>query len=99
VVDVANRVSQQIPNTKININTEAVPDKRSYRVDFSLYESLAPNHLPQVDLNQSIDELAAGLKKMNFQDQNFRVSEMMRLKVLQNLQDKKLLDMNLYWTK
>ena len=99
VVDVANRVSQQIPNTKININTEAAPDKRSYRVDFSLYESLAPNHLPQVDLNQSIDELVAGLKKMNFQDQNFRVSEMMRLKVLQNLQGKKLLDRNLYWTK
>ena len=99
VVDVANRVSQRIPNTKIDINTEAAPDKRSYRVDFSLYESLAPNYLPQVDLDQSIDELAEGLKRMNFKDQNFRVSEMMRLKILQNLQDKKLLDRNLYWTK
>jgi len=99
VVDVANRVSQRIPNTKIDINTEAAPDKRSYRVDFSLYESLAPNYLPQVDLDQSIDELAEGLKRMNFKDQNFRASEMMRLKILQNLQDKKLLDRNLYWTK
>jgi nucleoside-diphosphate-sugar epimerase len=99
VVDVANRVSQRIPNTKIDINTEAAPDKRSYRVDFSLYESLAPNYLPQVDLDQSIDELAEGLKRMNFKDQNFRVSEMMRLKVLQNLQDKRLLDKNLYWKK
>jgi len=97
VIEVANRVSKHIPNTKININTDAAPDKRSYQVDFSLYESLAPNHLPQVDLNQSIDELAAGLKKMNFQDENFRVSEMMRLKVLQNLQDKNILDKNLYW--
>lgn len=97
VVDVANRVSKRIPNTKIDINKDAAPDKRSYQVDFSLYESLAPNHLPQVDLNQSIDELAAGLQKMNFQDQNFRVSEMMRLKVLQNLQDKNLLDEKLYW--
>ena len=99
VVDVANRVSQRIPNTKIDINTEAAPDKRSYRVDFSLYESLAPNYLPQVDLDQSIDELAEGLKRMNFKDQNFRASEMMRLKVLQNLQDKRLLDKNLYWKK
>jgi len=97
VVDVANTVSKRIPNTKIDINKDAAPDKRSYQVDFSLYESLAPNHLPQVDLNQSIDELVAGLQKMNFQDQNFRVSEMMRLKVLQNLQDKKLLDKNLCW--
>jgi len=97
VVDVANRVSKQITNTRIDINTDAAPDKRSYQVDFSLYESLAPNHLPQVDLNQSIEELTAGLQKMNFQDQYFRVSEMMRLKVLQNLQDKKLLDKELYW--
>jgi nucleoside-diphosphate-sugar epimerase len=97
VVDVANRVSKQINNTKIDINTDAAPDKRSYQVDFSLYERLAPNHLPQVDLNQSINELATGLQKMNFQNQNFRGSEMMRLKVLQNLQDKKLLDKKLYW--
>ena len=99
VSDVANKVSQRIPNIKIDVNTKAAPDKRSYRVDFSLYESLAPNHLPQVDLDQSIDELADGLKRMNFKNQNFRTSEMMRLKVLQNLQDKKLLDKNLYWKK
>jgi nucleoside-diphosphate-sugar epimerase len=99
VSDIANRVSLRIPNTKININTKAAPDKRSYRVDFSLYESLAPNHLPKVDLNQSIDELVSGLKKMNFQDHNFRMSELMRLKVLQNLQNKKLLDADLYWIK
>jgi nucleoside-diphosphate-sugar epimerase len=97
VVDVANKVSKRIPNTRIDINKDAAPDKRSYQVDFSLYESLAPNHLPQVDLDQSIDELAAGLQKMNFKDQNFRASEMMRLKVLQNHQDKNMLDQNLYW--
>jgi nucleoside-diphosphate-sugar epimerase len=97
VIDVANTVSKQIPNTKIEINTETAPDKRSYRVDFSLYERLAPNHLPQVNLMQSIDELVTGMKKMNFKDVNFRGSEMMRLKVLQNLQYKKLLDENLFW--
>jgi nucleoside-diphosphate-sugar epimerase len=97
VVDIANTVAKNIPNTKININKNAAPDKRSYKVDFSLYESLAPNYLPQVDLAQSINELAEGLRKMDFKDANFRASEMMRLKVLQNHQKNKSLDNDLYW--
>jgi UDP-glucose 4-epimerase len=48
-------------------------------------------------LAQSIDELAEGLKKMNFKDPDFRSSEMMRLKVLQNLKQKQLLNEELYW--
>jgi len=97
VIDLANRVAETLSGVEININPNAMPDKRSYKVDFSLYESLAPNHLPQVDLKQSIEELAYGLKKMNFADQNFRFSELMRLKVLQNLQEKKILSQDLYW--
>lgn len=97
VIDVANEVAKSIPGTKIDVNKEGAPDKRSYQVDFSLYESLAPNHLPQVDLAQSIDGLVEGLRKMNFKDTNFRTSEMMRLKVLENLKKKKILDNDLYW--
>lgn len=97
VVEIANEVVKRIPGTKIEINKEAAPDKRSYKVDFSLYASLASNYLPVVDLAQSIDELATGLKKMNFIDPDFRVSEMMRLKVLQNLKQKQLLNEKLYW--
>jgi hypothetical protein len=44
-----------------SINKNATLGKRSYQVDFSLYESLAPNHLPQVSLEQSIGELIKGL--------------------------------------
>jgi len=97
VVDLANEVAKRIPGTKIEINKEAAPDKRSYQVDFSLYASLAPNHLPRVDLAQSIDELSEGLRRMHFNDPDFRASEMMRLKVLQNLKSKQFLDEELYW--
>lgn len=98
VIDLANEVAKRIPGTKIEVNKEAAPDKRSYQVDFSLYASLAPNHLPSVNLAQSIDELVEGLKKMNFKDPDFRSSEMMRLKVLQNLKQKQLLNEDLYWS-
>ena len=97
VVELANEVAKRIPGTKIEVNKAAAPDKRSYQVDFSLYASLAPNHLPSVNLAQSVDELAEGLKKMNFKDPDFRSSEMMRLKVLQNLKQKRLLNEKLYW--
>jgi len=83
VRDLANAVAKAIPGTKVSINTSAPPDKRSYRVDFSLYRSLAPKHLPQVSLKQTIQELKEGLSGMGFDDKNFRSSQFMRLKVLE----------------
>jgi nucleoside-diphosphate-sugar epimerase len=97
VIDIANEVSKSIPGTMININKNAAPDKRSYQVDFSMYESLAPDHIPSISLSQSINELINGLRKMGFNDANFRTSDMMRLKVLQNHQTHNRLDKNLYW--
>jgi len=79
----ANAVAESIPGTKVSINESALPDKRSYRVDFSLYRRLAPTHQPQVTLEQSIRELKDGLTEMNFADRNFRSSQFMRLKVLE----------------
>ena len=50
-----------IHGTEVSINHEAPPDKRSYRVDFSLFRSLAPAHQPQSDLAGTIDALRNGL--------------------------------------
>jgi nucleoside-diphosphate-sugar epimerase len=81
--DLANAVSAAIPGATVSINTSAPADSRSYRVDFGLYRSLAPNHQPVIDLSQSIQRLITGLERINFKDSNFRSSELMRLKVLQ----------------
>ncbi len=83
VKDLANAVAKAIPGTKVSINESAPPDKRSYRVDFSLYRKLAPLHQPQVSLEQAIRELKEGLSGMHFDDKNFRSSQFMRLKVLE----------------
>ncbi|MCG6869335.1 MAG: SDR family oxidoreductase [Gammaproteobacteria bacterium] len=97
VRDLAEAVKEQMPDVELEINTEAQPDKRSYRVDFSLYKSLAPGHLPQVPLDQSIRELREGLERMGFDNQDFRNSQYMRLKVLNGLQERKLLGKELRW--
>lgn len=97
VVELAKMVQAQGQDTKVSINTDAAPDKRSYKVNFDLYKSLAPKHLPQCDMNQSIRELYDGLRAMQFATKNFRDSENVRLKVLAAHRDQGLLDSELRW--
>jgi nucleoside-diphosphate-sugar epimerase len=99
VKDLAAAVAQAVEGTKVSINTSAPPDKRSYRVDFSLYKQLAPNHLPQISLEQAIQGLVTGLSGMNFSDPNFRSSQFMRLKVLERHMSDGRLGEDLYWKK
>src|SRR6185312_2663559 len=61
VKDLAEAVAKAIPGTEVSINQNAPPDKRSYRVDFSMFKSLAPNHVPAQTLESSIAGLRDGL--------------------------------------
>lgn len=97
VKDLAEAVARAVPGTKVSINTAAPPDKRSYRVDFSLYERIAPNHQPQVSLEQAIDALKEGMQRMGFHDANFRSSQFMRLKVLEKHMADGRLSQDLRW--
>ncbi|WP_152046227.1 NAD-dependent epimerase/dehydratase family protein [Aureimonas psammosilenae] len=83
VRDLAEAVARQVPGTRISINTSAAVDSRSYKVDFTRYAELAPDHQPRVKLDDSIAELVAGLTAMGFNDPDFRQSKMIRLKVLE----------------
>jgi nucleoside-diphosphate-sugar epimerase len=85
VRDLAEAVAAEIPGVKLSINTQAPPDQRSYRVDFSKYAQLAPGHQPRTTLVQSIERLKHGLGGFGFSDTDFRNSGLMRLKVLESL--------------
>ena len=98
VRDLAAAVATAIPGTKVSINTDAPPDKRSYKVDFALFRNLAPNHVPQVTLAQSIERLRDGLVGMGFADKDFRNSQYMRLKTLERLMGSGRLAPDLRWT-
>ena len=84
VKELAEAVARAVPGTKVSINLQAPPDKRSYRVDFSRFRDLAPAHVPQVTLDQSIGMLREGLAGMGFADRNFRNSQQIRLRVLED---------------
>ena len=98
VKDLAEAVAAIIPGTDIEINQDALPDKRSYRVNFDLFEELAPHHQPEYDLHSTIIELKAGLEAMGFADSDFHDSNLIRLKTLKELRSGGFLDENLYWS-
>ena len=97
VRDLAEAVARHVPGTTVSINTNAPPDKRSYRVDFALFRSLAPDSIPQVTLDQSITRLRDGLTAMGFKDKDFRSSPYMRLKTLERHMAAGRLGMDLRW--
>ncbi len=97
VRDLAEAVADIIPGVEISINKDAMPDKRSYRVNFDLFKELAPEHQPQYDINRTIKELKNGLESINFKDKNYHDSIYIRLKVLNDLCGNGLLDDQLHW--
>lgn len=98
VLELAESVASVLPGTEILLNEYAPPDKRSYRVNFSLFESLAPHYQPLYTLKQTIRELYAGLVAMDFKNTVFRDSPYMRLKVLTRLREIRYLNSRLEWT-
>ncbi len=95
VRELAAAVQQIFGNIEVDINTNAAPDKRSYKVSFDLYEKLAPNHQPQMSLANAVEDLKKGLEGIGFNDVNFRQSNLIRLKTIQKLLDEKIIDENL----
>jgi len=97
VKDLAAAVAAAVPGTGVSINREAPPDKRSYRVDFSLFRRLAPHHQPLATLGDSIGRVQRGLENMGFADKEFRSSPLIRLKTLDRLISRGALLPSLRW--
>lgn len=97
VRDLAHAVSAALPGTTVSINSEAPVDSRSYRVDFSLFQSLVGDYRPQVTLSQSISRLIDGMREMGFKDRDFRQSKLMRLHVLRGHIQEHRLSESLEW--
>jgi len=97
VKDLAEVVQRVIPNVDMSINPDAVPDKRSYRVDFSLFRSLAPDFIPKVSLEDAVKDLYSGLESIGFSDYNFRSSNLMRLNMLKDHKKSGRLNEQLEW--
>jgi UDP-glucose 4-epimerase len=97
VRDLAKAVAKVVPGCELSIATDAAVDSRSYRVDFGLFARLAPRHLPQMTLADSIGELVTGLRDIGFADGDFLESPLVRLQVLKSLIAEGHLSEDLTW--
>lgn len=64
VSELATHVTNSIENTTVNINGAPVKDDRSYKVDFSLFSELAPQHQPLYTLDATIADLATNSRAL-----------------------------------
>ncbi len=97
VATLAEAVAMELPGTRVRINHNAPPDRRSYQVDFSRFRALAPDHQPQMTLHRAIAALREGLRAIAFADENFRDGPAIRLKQLEQHIDTGRLTPALHW--
>lgn len=97
VRDLAEAVAAGTPGTEVRINADAPVDSRSYQVDFSLFEQLAPDHVPRVNLQSSISQLIEALQSSEVQRQWSGPERLIRLKVLQAHLSAGRIDQDLRW--
>jgi nucleoside-diphosphate-sugar epimerase len=95
--DLASAVADVFPDVEVLLDKSAAPDRRSYRVNFSLFERLAPLHQPGVELDEAVRELWDGLRRMGFDDPEYRDSSLIRLSVLRGLRECGLVNDELVW--
>lgn len=99
VRDLAEAVAGVMPGTKIEVNKDAVIDKRSYRVDFSRYRGLAgEQYLPKESLRETIEDLKSGIEAMDMRGADFRESNLVRLRTIRRLMSQGLLNKDLEWS-
>ena len=97
VKELAKLIQLHIPQIEVIINKNAFPDKRSYRVNFDKFSKLAPKYAPKININQTILELIHGLKDSNFNNLEFRKSNLIRLNKINWLKENNLINNNLNW--
>ena len=97
VLELAEYVSDIIKGTSIDINKDAAKDRRSYKVDFSLYKSLAGDFYPKQNIHTSIDQIAKLISEINLPESDFRESNFLRLNHLRNLVKLNSIDKLLKW--
>lgn len=85
--DLAYAVRKHFPEADVSINTKASADRRSYRVGFERFRTLAPDHQPQMTLDGAIRELSEGLQSLRHAENGNGMSHLSRLNVLSHLDD------------
>lgn len=95
VLEMANLVKDALPGVVLSVNEDAVIDKRSYAVDFSLFKELSGDFYPKFKIEDSIVRLIDQLNPIKNRLNDFRDSNLVRHNTLRELKSLNILDSNL----
>jgi nucleoside-diphosphate-sugar epimerase len=97
VRDLAEIVKQTVPDCKIEYATDAGPDKRCYRADFTRISRTLPGFRPQWDARKGARELYEAYQKVDLCLEDFEGARYKRIDHLQGLLASRRLDSTLRW--
>ena len=97
--DVANLVAEIVPNCEVAFASGASADARDYRVDFGKIERSLPGFRPTWTLRRGIEELYQAYREGGMTREEFMGPRYYRLRTIQGLQTRGLLDEKLRRTR
>jgi nucleoside-diphosphate-sugar epimerase len=95
IKELAYQVQSVVSDTIVFIDPNGQPDKRSYRVDFTKFNTLAPDFQPIYTPKSTIEGLIKGMTAIHFNDSNYRNSQFIRLNVIQRLLNENQIDQDI----
>jgi nucleoside-diphosphate-sugar epimerase len=95
VREVADLVAEVVPNSTASFAEGASPDARNYRVDFSKLAARLPGFAPQWTVRKGIEQIYQAYRRHGLSEDEFLSSRYYRVKTVQELQARGILDENL----
>jgi nucleoside-diphosphate-sugar epimerase len=93
--EIAQIVRATVPNSEIRYASDAEPDKRSYRVDFSKITDTLPDYKPEWTAHLGAKQLYDAFKKFGLTREDFEGSRYKRIAHLESSINRGFLDKNL----
>lgn len=90
--EVANMVAEVVPNCEVAFAPGASPDTRNYRVDFRKIETKLPGYQPTWTLRKGIEEIYEAYRTGKFTKELFQGPKYFRLRTVQSLKERGLVD-------
>jgi nucleoside-diphosphate-sugar epimerase len=95
--ELAEIVHDRLPQCEVTFAEGASPDPRSYRVDFSKFESAFPQCRFEWTAERGADELVRAYEEVGLTFEDFQGHRYIRLGQLRRLLDARALDTELRW--
>lgn len=94
----ADMVQQVVPGSKVTYMPGGGPDPRCYRVDCTKIARTLPAFKPQWNARRGIEQLYDAYKKYNLTTEQFLGTTFLRIKHIQDLTQRGMIDSALRWT-